>query len=70
MPITNFRIRRAHLHGLGSGLGREYALVAVALQLWQEEVVELIRLDLLQRDDVGAAISWRLFIIMKEKILN
>ena len=42
------------LHRLGPRLGREDALVAVALQLRQEEVVELLRLNLLQRNDVGA----------------
>lgn len=36
-------------HGLGAGLGREDAVVAVPLQLRQEELVELIRLHLLHQ---------------------
>lgn len=34
-------------HGLGARLGREDAVVAVSLELRQEVLVELIRLDLL-----------------------
>ena len=49
------------LHRLGPRLGREDALVAVALQLRQEEVVELLRLNLLQRNYVGAEQRGRMF---------
>ena len=37
-------------HGLGARLGREDAAVAVALQLRQEEVIELLRLHFLQTE--------------------
>lgn len=44
-------------HGLGAGLWREDAVVAVHLELGQEEVVELVGLDLLQADDVRGVVS-------------
>ena len=37
-------------HGLGARLGREDAAVTVALQLRQEEVIELLRLHFLQTE--------------------
>lgn len=37
-------------HCLGAGLGREDAVVAVPLQLWQKELVELICLHLLHHN--------------------
>ena len=43
----------ALVHGLGPGLWGEDSFVTVALQLGKEEVVELIRLNLLERDQVG-----------------
>ena len=45
-------------HGLGPGLGRENAVVAVHLELGQEEVVELIRLDLLQADYISRVVAY------------
>ncbi|KAL0124863.1 hypothetical protein PUN28_006609 [Cardiocondyla obscurior] len=45
-------------HRLRAGLGREYAVVAVVLELRQEEVVELVRLDLLQADDVRGVVPY------------
>jgi len=45
-------------HRLRAGLGREYAVVAVVLELRQEEVVELVRLDLLQADDVRGVVAY------------
>ena len=39
-------------HGFGPRFGREDAVVAVPLEFGQEEVVELVRLHLLQGDDV------------------
>lgn len=44
-------------HGLGARLGREDAVVAVHLELRQEEAVELVRLHLLQADDVGRVVA-------------
>lgn len=45
-------------HRFRAGLGREYAVVAVVLKLRQEEVVELVRLDLLQADDVRGVMPY------------
>lgn len=45
-------------HRLRPGLGRENAVVAVVLELRQEEVVELVRLDLLQADDVRGVMAY------------
>lgn len=54
-PVDVLPIRLGH--GLGPGLGRKDALVAVVLQLRFEKVEELVRLDLLQADDVGRVVS-------------
>lgn len=45
-------------HRFRTGLGREYAVVAVVLKFRQEEVVELVRLDLLQADDVRGVMPY------------
>lgn len=39
-------------HCLRAGLGRKYAVVAVVFQFRQKEIVKLVRLDLLQANDV------------------
>lgn len=44
-------------HCLGPRLWRENSLVAVVLQFRFEEVVELIRLDLLETDDVSRIVA-------------
>lgn len=45
-------------HRFRAGLGREYAVVAVVFKLRQEEIVELVRLDLLQADDVRGVMPY------------
>jgi len=55
-------------HCLGSRLGRKDAFVAIVLELWQEEVVELFRFDLLQTYDVRCVVpylvDYRLFPVL------